>query len=146
MSNETVGSTVRKMRVGVINILSKEIFEDNFKVGWWNDFDVENVRSTNDNNGKMTKEGAIIAGCKLALCHSELSEALEGMRKGLKDDHLPERPMLEVELADAVIRILDLAGACDLDIGGAIIEKLEYNRKRSDHKMKNRMSNGGKTV
>ena len=38
--------------------------------------------------------------------------------------------MVEVELADAVIRIADLAGALGLDLGGAIAEKLEYNRNR----------------
>ncbi len=47
----------------------------------------------------------------LCLVHSEISEAMEGVRKGLMDDKLPNRPMLEVELADAVIRILDLRRA-----------------------------------
>src|SRR4051812_7282747 len=37
---------------------------------------------------------------RIALCHSELSEALEGHRKNLMDDHLPHRKMAEVELAD----------------------------------------------
>ena len=48
---------------------------------------------------------------KLALIHSEISEALEADRKDLMDDHLPHRKGIEVELADAMIRILDLAGA-----------------------------------
>ena len=43
----------------------------------------------------------------IALCHSELSEALEGHRKGLKDDKLPHRDMVEVELVDCLIRIFD---------------------------------------
>lgn len=46
----------------------------------------------------------------LCLVHSEISEAMEGHRKGLMDDKLPHRPMLEVELADAVIRVFDMAG------------------------------------
>jgi hypothetical protein len=46
----------------------------------------------------------------LALIHSEVSEALEGHRKNLNDTHLPHRPMIEVELADTIIRILDLGG------------------------------------
>lgn len=82
---------------------------------------------------------------KIALCHSELSEALEGHRKGVMDDKLPERPMPEVELADALIRIFDLAGAMKYDIAGALVEKLAYNRKRADHKPENRKAEGGKT-
>lgn len=82
---------------------------------------------------------------KLCLIHSEISEAMEGDRKGLMDDHLPHRTMLEVELADAVIRIADLAGALGLDLGGAIAEKMAYNAQRADHKPEARAATGGKT-
>jgi hypothetical protein len=82
---------------------------------------------------------------KLCLIHSEISESMEGDRKGLKDDHLTHRDMREVELADAVIRIMDLAGAYNMDIGGAIAEKLIYNATRQDHKLENRAAEGGKT-
>jgi NTP pyrophosphatase (non-canonical NTP hydrolase) len=80
----------------------------------------------------------------LCLIHSEISEALEGIRKDLKDDHLPERPMVEVELADAVIRIFDYAGYKNMDLAGAVLDKMEYNRKRADHKIENRAKEGGK--
>ena len=60
------------------------------------------------------------------------------------DRHLPHRKGIEVELADAIIRICDLAGALDLDLSAAIYEKLEYNRNRADHKIENRKSQGGK--
>lgn len=83
--------------------------------------------------------------CKLMLMVSEISEAMEGHRKGLMDDHLPHRKMIEVELADAVIRIADLAGALDLDLGGAVVEKMEYNARRSDHKQESRAAAGGKS-
>lgn len=81
---------------------------------------------------------------KLALVHSEVSEALEGLRKNKMDDHLTHRKAVEVELADAVIRIFDLAGAMDLDLAGAIFEKLAYNQKRADHKPEAREAAGGK--
>lgn len=76
---------------------------------------------------------------------SEIAEAMEGHRKGLMDDKLPHRKMIEVELADAVIRICDLCGALGLDLQGAIEEKLAYNKERPDHKIENRLKPGGKS-
>jgi len=52
----------------------------------------------------------------LALAISELSEMLEGVRKNLMDDHLPNRRMEEVEAADFAIRILDFAGGFKLEL------------------------------
>lgn len=85
-----------------------------------------------------------VIGTRLALIHSEVSEGLEGQRKGLNDDKLPHRRMLEVELADAVIRIFDLAGSLGYDLGGAIAEKIHFNASRPDHKPANRAEEGGK--
>lgn len=83
-------------------------------------------------------------GEALALIHSEISEALEADRKGLNDDHLPCRDGFEVELADALIRIFDLAGGRGLDLATAVIEKLAYNQQRVDHKREERSKEGGK--
>lgn len=80
----------------------------------------------------------------IALCHSELSEALEGHRKNLMDDKLPHRKMVEVELADCCIRIFDVACALKMDLQGAYEEKMNYNATRADHKHENRIKPGGK--
>jgi NTP pyrophosphatase (non-canonical NTP hydrolase) len=81
----------------------------------------------------------------IALIHSEISEAFEGFRKDNKqDDHLPHRKNAEVELADALIRILDECGLRKMDIAGAVAEKFAYNQVRLDHKRENRAKEGGK--
>lgn len=80
----------------------------------------------------------------IALMHSELSEALEAYRKDLMDDKLPDRPGIEVEFADCIIRILDTAAAMGLDLPGALIEKNRFNRARADHSLAARAQAGGK--
>jgi NTP pyrophosphatase (non-canonical NTP hydrolase) len=52
--------------------------------------------------------------------------------------------MIEVELADAIIRIFDLAAGLKLDLGGAYEEKMAYNAVRKDHKIEARLKPGGK--
>jgi len=70
-------------------------------------------------------------GEKIALMHSELSEALEGLRAGNPpDDKVTEFSSVEVELADVIIRIFDLAGKREWDVVGAMLAKLQMNRGR----------------
>lgn len=115
----------------IINELVAMVHGDNVNRGWWHD------KAT----GKPIERNF---GELLALIHSEISEALEGDRKDQQDDKLPHRKMAEVELADAMIRIFDLAGGCGFDLGGAMVEKLRYNQDRADHKRANRAAEGGK--
>lgn len=70
-------------------------------------------------------------GSKIALMHSELSEALEADRKDIQsDDKIPEFTGVEAELADTVIRILDFAGRHNLRLGEAITAKMLFNLTR----------------
>lgn len=111
-----------------LNELAGRIHQQN--VRWWHD---RAGRRIERNKGEL-----------LCLIHSEVSEAMEGERKDLQDDKLPHRRMAEVELADAIIRILDYAGGFGYDIGGALVEKLRYNQQRHDHTYEARSQPGGK--
>jgi NTP pyrophosphatase (non-canonical NTP hydrolase) len=113
----------------VLNRLARQVHESNQH--WWTDL----------HTGEPIQRNV---GELLALVHSEISEALEGHRKSLPDDKLPHRPMFEVELADAVIRILDIAGGYGLDLGGAFEEKMKYNATRHDHTREGRLAANGK--
>jgi hypothetical protein len=116
-----------------VQVLLRACHGDAKKNGWW---------LTKD--GQRVQDNPYAFSNKLMLTVSELSESMEGDRKNINDDKLPHRPMREVELADALIRICDLAGAYDMDLGGATAEKLEFNARREDHKMENRQKDGGK--
>lgn len=112
-----------------LNELACRVHEENRK--WWVDI-----------NTGMWKERNV--GELLMLAVSELSEALEGHRKDLMDDKLPHRKMFEVEIADCIIRLLDISEGMGLNIGGAFEEKMTYNSTREDHKIENRKSEHGK--
>lgn len=69
-------------------------------------------------------------GEKIALMHSELSEALEADRKDLPSDHIEGFSGVEEELADCMIRILDFAGHFDLRLAEAFAAKVKFNLER----------------
>ncbi len=76
-------------------------------------------------------EGDRNEGELIALMHSELSEALEAIRKGNPpDDKIPEFTGVEAELADVIIRIMDLAAAKGYRVGEAVVAKINYNKNR----------------
>lgn len=109
----------------------------------------EDIRKTNEKWNTDLITGEPIVRNKLELLMlivGEVAEAHEGVRKNLMDKHLPTRRMDEVELADAVIRIIDYCNVNGLDLMGAILEKNEYNKTRQDHTREARLAEGGKKI
>jgi NTP pyrophosphatase (non-canonical NTP hydrolase) len=95
----------------VLNFLGERINEINRLNGW-------NVLSADEWSGEPYKVPAV-----LALIHSEVSEALEAFRKNDGDNFLEE-------MADVAIRVLGCTYGLGLDLGGAILAKLEKNKGR----------------
>lgn len=95
---------------GYIADLCRSVFADNVAMGWWNDLHTGESLVGKRNVGEL-----------LMLCVSELCEAADGLDDWKWDDKLPDRRMFEVELADFVIRVADLAGGLSLaeDLGEA---------------------------
>ena len=115
-----------------------EIYTGNVEAGWYSD------PKTGERIQRNIPE-------MMMLMVSEISEAMEGIRKNLPDDKLPHRTMVVAELADVFIRWADLVGYLEslgyvdaLQIDEVIYEKREYNANRADHKIENRVAAGGK--
>ena len=96
-----------------LNQISRSVYQNAKEHGWWDD-----PRSFGD---------------IIALCHSELSEALEEYRNGkpmqyFGEDGKPEG--VAIEMVDCIIRILDWAGHENIDVDGLLEMKHEYNLSR----------------
>lgn len=126
--DHAVGAVGGAVPMSDLNALASRVHAGNYR--WWHD---RNGQRLERNRGEL-----------LMLVVSEIAEAMGGERRDLMDDHLPHRKMAEVELADAMIRILDYAAGFGYDLHGAVEEKLAYNARRADHTHEHREGEGGK--
>lgn len=124
-------------------VLSREL--ENVRRG--NSIDINNIHLKIDEIMKMDlSEFEVFLLSKISLMHSELSEATEYLIKNEPDKHLPNYDGLSVELSDLFIRLLDFCEHNNIDILAVAKEKFEYNKKRTDHKQKEREKQGGKKI
>ena len=125
----------------MFNELSKKINIEIRNKGFWQSMhralalsrDVENGQIVETENSKAIKDAFIAQ--KIGLIMSECGEALEAMRKpnyeangygiGVKDSFADE-------IADTIIRLLDLCGELNIDIDAQIQWKMDYNNGRSE--------------
>lgn len=102
--------------------------EEDVFIDLWNDLSLVIHRNAVD---KGFWEEERNDGEMIALMHSELSEALEGIRHGNPpDSHCPEFSSAEIEFADCIIRIMDMGHRRGYNIAKAIIAKHNYNTTR----------------
>lgn len=123
-----------------IQEMQKQVFNLAKEKGWWPIRDVSESGFMYEGGERASsinfKEVNIPE--KIALMHSELSEALEFYRgRGIDffysedDKGMDTKPDgFWIELADCMIRIMDLAGAYDVDMEAYIKMKHEYNKTR----------------
>lgn len=93
------------------NEISKQVHDISVSKGWW---------ESNRSNAET-----------LMLIVTELAECCEGLRHGNpQSESIPEFSNAEEELADTIIRIMDMAVGEGFDLAGAIFAKIEYNKSR----------------
>ncbi len=120
MTNDEIADAINFVRGAYLQQIAQEIHENALEHGWWD-------------------KGERNVGELFMLCVSELAEAFEEYRNGKKMDEVyyskdtqginkPEG--IPSEIADVIIRLLDICGFYNINIGEMVMEKHLYNKSR----------------
>lgn len=111
--------------------LSAEVHLTAINKGWWDDRHklIEVARAHSPELGRFAE--LLNASNLICLEHSELSEAVEGLRLNSMDDKIPEFTSEEAESADVIIRIMDRSAARGLQVAEAVVAKMAMNKGRT---------------
>src|SRR5882672_5862402 len=112
------------------HILCHELFINSQAHGFHDREDTRYFKCGDDGNFVQVDLTPEFKAARIALAQSELSEALEGIRKPHQDEHCPEFTSEEIEYADTVIRILEYSEHRKLRLFEAIMAKHNYNINR----------------
>jgi NTP pyrophosphatase (non-canonical NTP hydrolase) len=111
---------------------AQEVYATARLKGWWDSRDGMERLAYSEAPGLLEFTKATLDAACIALIHSELSEAIEAARAGdPPDDKIPEYSGVEAELADVIIRIMDIAAHRGWRVGDAVEAKMAMNRTRS---------------
>lgn len=113
--------------------IQKQVHASAVEKGWWDDYkairDCLKIADASHNLQIAFKLAWIMS--KLNLVTSEIGEATEGLRTGNSpDDKIPQFTSVVAELADVIIRLMDLAEEENWPLAEAIIAKINFNATR----------------
>jgi NTP pyrophosphatase (non-canonical NTP hydrolase) len=126
--------TLEQEVISALGELQREIHKVSTDHGFWEDHrNLNSMQLRYGNEFSIDKQlpDILLQISRAMLIVTEISEGVEALRDGdRKDDKLPEFSGFTVELADALIRVFDLAEHFQLPVIEAMLDKIEYNKLR----------------
>jgi NTP pyrophosphatase (non-canonical NTP hydrolase) len=114
--------------IAMINALDQDAHEVNRKNGWW----VKRIQMIQTLEDVGIDPHPHLAIELLGLVGTEVSEAIEAARNHPRSEwkNFERKDSMVREMADVIIRLMDLARFYDLPLGAAVVDGIIANQKR----------------